>query len=301
MKREYRYALQRNAHKLQCPACGHNRCFVPYVLNDGTNDKIIDADRFGRCDREQHCGYHLYPSKTDWQVPRGWKPAVAVEREPSFIDEDIVRKTTNPNLYRMQTLYRFFAFRLNTEKVANAWKRYQVGTTMNGSTVWWQIDERGRVRAGKIMQYLPDGHRNKAHFGTWAHKVLGIEDFNLKQCIFGLNVAIESDCKEVAVVESEKTAVLMSIFDDTRTWVATGGAGNVQPEKFAPLLYAGKRIVALPDKGMAAKWIAKLGKIATINTSLETVESLNWVPDGADVLDVAEYYDFNPEKIRIAL
>ena len=48
------------------------------------------------------------------------------------------------------------------EQVAAALKRYRVGGTPDGATLWWQIDEQGRVHTGKAMQYNPlTGHRVK--------------------------------------------------------------------------------------------------------------------------------------------
>ncbi len=49
----------------------------------------------------------------------------------------------------------------------------------------------------------------------------------------------------IAIVESEKTAVILSAHYPQYTWLASGGLGEVQVEKFRPL--QGRRIILFPD------------------------------------------------------
>jgi len=42
------------------------------------------------------------------------------------------------------------------------------------------------------------------------HSILEIPKYNLKQCLFGLHL-LNENLKQVAIVESEKTALIMSI------------------------------------------------------------------------------------------
>ena len=51
--------------------------------------------------------------------------------------------------------------------------------------------------------------------------------------------------KNIAVVEAEKSAVILSELFPQYLWLATGGLGEVQPEKFRPL--RGRRVVLFPD------------------------------------------------------
>ena len=55
----------------------------------------------------------------------------------------------------------------------------------------------------------------------------------------------EERAKTVCVVESEKTAVILSEQYAEYVWLATGGLGNVQPDKFRPL--RGRRVILFPD------------------------------------------------------
>ena len=54
-----------------------------------------------------------------------------------------------------------------------------------------------------------------------------------------------SELPPVAVVEAEKTAVILSAYYPQYVWLATGGLFEVQPEKFRPL--RGRKVILFPD------------------------------------------------------
>ena len=90
---------------------------------------------------------------------------------------------------------------------------YRVGTSKHwqGATVFWQIAADGEVRGGKIMLYdRLTGHRVQEPFPhiNWVHSVLKLPDFKLTQCFFGEHLLPYIRDKPVAIVESEKTAIL---------------------------------------------------------------------------------------------
>ena len=60
-------------------------------------------------------------------------------------------------------------------------------------------------------------------------------------------ISVISVCpkKSVCVVEAEKTAVIMSEVYPEYVWLAAGGLGEVQVEKFRPL--RGHKVVLFPD------------------------------------------------------
>lgn len=65
------------------------------------------------------------------------------------------------------------------------------------------------------MCYNPEnGHRIKGPqaFVSWAHSELQLSDFHLKQCLFGEHLLKSSASSSVMLVESEKTAIIMSHF-----------------------------------------------------------------------------------------
>ena len=64
--KDYKWILRKGSRKDRCPQCGKMR-FVPYVL---ASDPTVKAGpEYGRCDREQSCGYFRYPGgevRTDY-------------------------------------------------------------------------------------------------------------------------------------------------------------------------------------------------------------------------------------------
>ncbi len=58
---------------------------------------------------------------------------------------------------------------------------------------------------------------------TWVHSVLHKGDYNLKQCFFGEHLLSEDKSRPVALVESEKTALVASYYLPQFLWIASGG------------------------------------------------------------------------------
>ena len=56
----YKWSLRKGGRKMRCPNCGQMR-FVPFVLT--ADGRTLAGSEFGRCDREQSCGYFRYPDK----------------------------------------------------------------------------------------------------------------------------------------------------------------------------------------------------------------------------------------------
>jgi hypothetical protein len=155
------------------------------------------------------------------------------------------------------------------------------------------MDHTGNIRSGKIMNYdTATGKRQKNKDGKplihWAHSVLKIPNYNLKQCLFGLHLLNETT-KQVAIVESEKTALIMSIEFPEYTWMSTGSLQGFKYEYLAPL--KGKDIIAFPDKGGYDKWQKTAEKLNEKGFEIEVSQFLenNEYDDGWDLVDVLNY------------
>jgi hypothetical protein len=88
----------------------------------------------------------------------------------------------------------------------------------------------------------------------WVHTVLKIPDFNLSQCLFGEHL-LRDATKMVAIVESEKTAVIASCYLPGFIWLACGGSEGLNIDKCRCL--KGRTVVLYPDAGMFDKWSDK--------------------------------------------
>ena len=235
---EYRFHLQkyRPGSKTACPECGRKSCFTRYIDEAG---EISFPDSVGMCDHIKSCGYHYSPKeyfrdnpavkeKLNEQERSGGTPIVAKalakplpERKPqiSFLPSDWVEQSMRR--YDINPLYRYFTKVMGKENVDKLFSLYRVGTSKmwGGATVFWQTDRDGKVRAGKIMGYdAVTGHRIKEPFNqvSWVHSVRKVQDFRMKQCLFGEHLLSDSSAvmsaKPVAIVESEKTALVAAHF-----------------------------------------------------------------------------------------
>lgn len=72
-----------------------------------------------------------------------------------------------------------------------------------------------------------------------------ISEFNLSQCLFGLHLISEDKTSTIAVVESEKTACIMSVVFPEFLWMACGAKGEFKLSKLEPIKH--RKIIAYPD------------------------------------------------------
>lgn len=275
----YRWHLRRGSRKEVCPQCGRKR-FVPYVSAADGHTIITDetgAMAFGRCDREQSCGYHAKPAKT----PTDIQP-VKIEPKrgaPMRFASSVIRPSVASNLPIWLLNY------FSPERVREAVNAYRVGATDDGWTIFWQIDEGGHIHAGKAIPYGEDGHRMKtgrapARFlhkdARYKSAVVGEE---LEQCLFGQHLL--TDGAKVAIVESEKTAIFCSLFFRGRVWLACGGSQMLKNADRLQCL-KGHDVWLVPDHGQYYNWRQTAMKYGfQISPLLETSAPF----DGADILD----------------
>ena len=104
---------------------------------------------------------------------------------------------------------------LTHRQMVHAALRYRLGRSKDDAVIFWQIDRLGVEHDGKLIWYGPDCHRLK-HGG-----------------------------ETVAIVEAEKTAVILSEHYPQYTWLAAGGLFEIQPYKFIPLTRY--KVILFPD------------------------------------------------------
>lgn len=272
----YKWQLRKGSKKDICPACGQRR-FVPYVL--AADGVTLAGAEYGRCDREQSCGYHRYPNGE--KVVAGEMPKV----EP----KEMLRYTGKLNDTPPADFHLFLAECLTFTDALVAINDYHIDG-IDGKVIWWQIDRDGVVRTGKVMKYLANGHRDKTDTFpvTWAHKYAKLKrDFKgeeLQQCLFGEHLLVRYPDKPVCVVESEKTAVVMSRIYPDQVWIATGGSQGIKSEeRLVPL--RGRKVLLVPDNGQYWNWLRVAEKYGWL--CYEGLEK-DAPFEGADILDIIE-------------
>lgn len=286
--KNYKYFLDNSSKKFICPRC-FNSTFVKFV--DGVNRAYL-SDDLGRCDRESSCGYFSCPTGTIMTVND--KPSL-MPMVKSYHSLELVEKSIMINLEN--NFVQFLKTIFSEAEVNEAVLKYLICNSKrwNGATVFWQIDNFERVHAGKILAYNQQtGKRIKSNEGKalidWVHSILKkkgiIERFNLNQCLFGLHLIKEVEGKVIGLVESEKTAVIMSIFKPNYTWLATGSKSGFKYDFLKPIQHY--KIIAFPDKGEYNDWLIKskqLNKFGFDIVISDWLEQSNY-KDGTDLADV---------------
>lgn len=288
--KNYRYRLDETSKKYRCPSCNKTR-FVRYIDNE--TNQLAD-EIYGRCDREVECGYFRYPKGLNTLSPLEFTPPPI--KKPSFIDAEMVTKSMSN--YTINPFVNFLKKECDDKTVDWLIERYRLGTSkkFGGSVVFWQIDTYGKVRTGKVMHYNSEtGKRSNSI--TWAHRLINAPNFELRQCLFGLHLVTKGVTK-VAVVESEKTAVLFSVNRPDIVWLATGSLSNFSKKLLEPL--KGLVVKAFPDKGCYDKWleVANACNKDGFNIQVSKIMEETEADKGADLADIKDTISYTDEEVK---
>lgn len=268
--------------KLRCPSCGHSKTLTLYIDSE-TQDYLDEA--VGICDRINNCNYHFKPK--DYFIANPSKLSMRnsivpfkncpVEKPTSFIDH--LSLSESMEMPKSKNHFCNYLIKIFSVEYADIlFERYRIGSSDKwpGACVFWQIDIEQKIRTGKIMLYNPfNGKRIKEPFShiAWMHKEIKQEkEFHLKQCLFGEHILKYEPGIPVAIVESEKTAVICYALFPEYIWLATGSAQGLNTEKCKVL--KGRKVILFPDLGEGYRIWSE--KVKSIRAEL----SLNiWVSD----------------------
>lgn len=268
-----KYTGRASRHK--CPKCGDPHSFAYYL--DGNTGQPID-ESCGRCNHESSCGYHYTPKEFFIDNPKEKERAIipaqpkptTPQRATSYIPFQYVEKSAS---YKSDFVYflcgLFDRYSLESPTIERLMQDYALGATKDGNIIFWQIDTKGKVRTGKVMKYDPNtGHRIKSGGGVnWIHSIMkkqGLlpKDFNLVQCLFGEHLLRMYPAKVVALVESEKSALIGSAVYPQYVWLATGGKSQLSIDKLKVL--QGRTVIMFPDVDGYEYWSSKCMEVEAI-------------------------------------
>jgi hypothetical protein len=285
MTNNYKYTLDRSSKKYTCPSC-NKRTFVRFV--DSETQLFLNSND-GRCDRESKCGYFKKPNKN-----------VCITSPVVNPSKRIAQTYHNSKLlqvyyvgHKQNSFITYLLKHFDPIDIKNVIQKYHIGTISNwngGATVFWQIDENYNIKAGKIMLYNSNtGGRIKKPFNhvSWMHKKLKLNNFELQQCLFGLHcITIQEDYKTICIVESEKTAIIMSIIFPSNIWMATGSKSNFKEQLLQPIKH--RKIIAYPDKSEFVKWNAVADELLKKGFNIKCSRLLEGtrLKNGEDLVDL---------------
>ena len=271
----------KNRFKVETCPCGKSN-------KDGKFVPFENCVKFGYC---HSCSETFLPnlqSKSDFVYKLPDRKEVKIQYIPSHYLPQSLKKN------RANNLVSFLKQQFGNEVADGLIDLYKIGSSKQwyGANVFWYIDNINNVRTGKIMLYNKhNGKRIKEPYNhiTWVHNKLNIPNENISKCLFGEHLLNLYPNKPIAVVESEKTAIIANIYFPNFIWMATGGVSNLTYDKIKAL--KGRGIVLFPDLDAYNLWFDKakyLNSWFNITVS-DYLEKNATIQDKEKKYDIADY------------
>ena len=284
--------------RVECPKCGARRAFAAAII-DGRR-----ADGQGKC---HACGVfvsreaHATAYKPSEPSPVHQEPPEETKRREGLL-RALFEATTHDDRRTNNGLARFLTSR--SPIFDEALKRYNVGTDEKGRAVFWLTNEHGEPITAKSIPY--DHTTGRRRRGDYDSPIYGLTYDNTRHTfsrdkgftndvLYGLHVMPCDMDVPVVLVESEKSAVIASVFLPDFAVLATGGSKSLTAAKAAPL--SGRDVFLLfdcDDAGnggalKAADVLRQIGARPTTHVG-ELSLSQHLMPHAADGYDVGDYY-----------
>ncbi|MFO0323129.1 MAG: DUF6371 domain-containing protein [Bacteroidota bacterium] len=283
--------------RFDCPQCNGKKTFTKYI---DTETKEYLSDHVGRCNKIDKCEYHFKPkqffadNKEYTQIYKPQQKKIAPPPKPMFtipieqLDATLTHYESNNFALILLKLF-------GEHETVKLLDLYKIGTSKkwNGANIFWQKDANGIVRTGKIMLYnIETNKRVKQPYEhiSWVHKDILKDGHELRQCFFGEHLINQFKTKTIAIVESEKSAIICTYFLPEYVWLSAGNINGLSIEKFKVL--SGRKVVLFPDLGKANDiWQQKANEfkhIAEVSIS-DYLQRIATKEQRANALDLADY------------
>ena len=297
---------QYSSERIECPACGA-KALAPLVTSKG-----VDESR-GYCFLcRSKVGTDL--SKTTVEIPHSTRAQQLAEW---------YEKTTAPSLRYRNGLSSYLLERYG-EDVREHLDAWDIATDGQGNCVFWYRDETGELATAKVVPYSSETAKRRKRDQSpiaWTSNGKQVR----VDCLFGLVKGTNKETQEavvvsfssskgftaplygaqflteetldvpVVLVESEKTAVVGSLFLPEFVFVATGGANGLTREKAQAL--AGRDVLVLLDADSAGKRseesvvdvLRSVGARPIVELDGKSLAAVLF-PEADDGADLADYY-----------
>ncbi len=293
-----------------CPACGCKNQFTQFVDDAGN----YLGDDVGICNRASKCGYRYTAKQFFADNPTASKfHSTATKRKTKFYQNTI--ETVNHVSQNETKSFDFIApehlkatlgsydrnafvqflfdlFPDCSEEIQAVLKMYFVGT-FDDYTCFPQIDRQMRVCKAKLIRFnRATGKRLKGDYDTSSlvRKLKLKEDFQYKQIFFGEHLLSRNTNKPVAVVESEKTAIVAHLCMPRFVWLATGSKQWLKVERLQSL--DNRQTILYPDADGFELWqsVAADAQRQGLNVKVSNlIESHATDEQKANGYDLADY------------
>jgi hypothetical protein len=253
-----------------CPIChksNRDGKFAPIIINKSPQPE------YGYC---HSCSGVSFPGNKI----RGFSPQNSnQESSINYVPNEKVLNTIYP---LNDNPFHQFLFKQFSSRAKNIVKKYRIGITKDGATIFWYRDINGHFRNGKVVFYTANGKRDKNKLIYYLYKTSDgyplclFNEYYLKDYPFH---------KPVYLVESEKTALYMQEVFPEKTFLATGGANGLTKAKARVL--KGRNVVFINDCDDAGRRAAKNAKtlFSKLGIKIEVLDLDPNLNNGKDALD----------------
>ncbi len=314
----YKFKLDKSSKKYMCPRAGCGKKTFVRFIDSVTGE--LQSELYGRCDREDKCGYYLYP-KSDWIDSVNLTKSLAIRRESQllvdkkqvFIPREALKTTLGG--YNDCAFFTYLSKRgVPDNLLEEIISMYLLGTIqsgcLRGALTIPYINEDDQIAFVQVKQF---NEQNKTIKTSALHSLLKekpsnqwIEDYEKNElkvsCFFGAHLLKKYPKNPIALVEAPKTAIYGSCYfgvprdDKGLLWLAVYNKSSLTEDKFKVL--KGRKIMVFPDLSANGEtyneWKKKIEQFANklpktkviVNDYLELYAPDELKQSGGDLADI---------------
>lgn len=283
-----------------CFVCGESHSVIDLVMQHQGIDfkKACEmlSDRFGI--------QTMNKGKQRLQVRKRVYPSP--EQKPmAYIPVECMEETLSHENSLCRCLYQLYPAPL-VDFIADEYRlgRYEGrdlrGGSIEGGTIFWLIDEEGRVHNGKMQLYYDDinsplfGHydhgEGRMQYIGWQYerggKLEGDGQLDTK-CLFGAHLLKGSPGATVVLVESPKNAIVGACEHPEFIWVAAGSKSMLNTNVLKPL--ANRQVIVIPDRDAIPEWSERIDNMYTLANFHVSDFCERMAPTDQPKYDIADY------------
>lgn len=182
----------------------------------------------------------------------------------------------------MPYLRQYFA----DEELLGLIDRYRLGCLHKDRIVYPFFDIEGRLRIMRTVRYDDKGKRTKNGISS-AHGFLkgtGVINARWKErpCVFGEHLLTEYPDCPVAIVSSEKLAIVCALLVPSCIWLATGGDSHIKEVGLIKEHLNRRTVYMLPSKGQYKHWCEETKRYQVKGMVLNDMERMS---NKADIVE----------------
>jgi len=248
----YRYEFAKRQHdknyKTKCPQCNTKHSFNLYFDNE---NQTLAPEEFGKCDRINTCGYINRPESSQ---PILTNPKPKIVLPTSYISKEEVLSLNLERYKDPLSIWLVEKFGDIAKKILYDYAVFSVFVKQWNEYVplFLLVDEKGNIRSGKLMRYhIVNNEPKRTKFSDYWDNIRWLhthhQEFQYEQVAFGSHLIKKYPEKDIKIVESEKSSLILNCVRPQYIWLSTLSFTGLQ-QHLLPCL-KGRNCEVIPDKG----------------------------------------------------